>query len=185
VPAVYRPTCNHRHAHPVVIQRNTFVLKPNKQCLVCQLVQADKKLERRINLSKQFVPGGEAIQEIWRDYADQVKNPRSFYVHAKSHQAPNKIELEKRASAHATKNEYREIVTESQATEVSVVRHYSEDLQELKQIGMEAVRSGDAKMTASVLAKLIDLEAKIEDKAKDRNLEMMKMFAYFASGSAK
>lgn len=152
-----------------------------KSCKVCQTIAAgDTKLERRINSSRTWVPGGESLKNIARDYEGKFL-PQSLYTHAKKHQAPNKRKLE---AVHA-KIALQQIVEEQAITEVKQVRHYSDDLSELKAIGMELVRKGGTQVSAAVLAKLIDIEVKIEEKQKDRDFEMTKMVAYFASGAGR
>ena len=150
---------------------------PQPKCPVCQKIQAgDKKLERRINISRKWVKGGEALIEIGRSIG---VSKNSITNHAEKHQAPTNRQLEQTNAKQAL----REIEGESAIQEVKVARHFSDDLQELKAIGMEMVRTGDSKVSAAVLAKLIDIEVKIEEKAKDRQFEYEKMLAHFASGA--
>lgn len=151
--------------------------KPKTGCHVCERVKAgDKKLFDRINLSKAFVPGGEALTAIAKDISISYE---SVYNHTQKHQAPSKAKLAKQIKAKETKEALKEIATQTDSKVLSVSRHFTEDIAELKAHAIEGIRSGDTKVSAAVYAKLIDIEAKLEEKAKDREFELMKMFNYW------
>lgn len=162
-----------------------MALNIEPQCPVCQLIQAgDKKLKQRIDGSKKWVKGGESLRNIQRSYTQlgvSAFSEKSIENHANKHQAPSK----RQAEVASAKKVVKELEDSQIVADVRVARHFNDDLQELKAIGMEMVRTGDSKVSAAVLAKLIDIEVKIEEKAKDRSLELAKMVAHFASGAGR
>jgi hypothetical protein len=153
-------------------------------CGTCKLIKAgDKKLLDRINRSKEFVPGGESLAAIHRDYQGRLTY-KSIYNHSKRHQAPNKRELERLIRNKETKDALKDIQTVETGRRVAVYSNQADMRHKLLQKAMEALESDDLKMTMNAVVGLLGQEQKAEEAAKDRNLELMKMFNYFASGSA-
>lgn len=158
---------------------------PEPQCPLCQLIEkGDTNLKKRINGSKKWVKGGESLIAIQRSYTSlgvSAFSKKSIENHAEKHQSPS---AKARETAEA-KAIVKEMDGNTAVSDVRLARHFQDDLQELKAIGMEMVRTGDSKVSAAVLAKLIDIEVKIEEKAKDRQFEYEKMLAHFASGAGR
>lgn len=155
--------------------------KRRKGCATCdKIADGDKKLYDRINLSRAFIPGGESVRAIATDTGLSYE---SVYNHSKKHQAPSKSKLEQKIRNFEAKEKYNEIV--AQGSERAVVQYtgHADARRELLQKGMEAFERGDMKMGMSHMVAMLGQEQKAEENAKDRSLEMMKMFNYFASGS--
>ncbi len=155
---------------------------PNKLCSICKQLKgranapANRELYKRINRCKRFLPGGEAMAEIARDIGVDVK---AMANHVKKHQAPAERKLNEQIKAHETKEALREIQTEGSAKTVAVLSNQAEMRKELLQKGMEAFEKGDIKMGMSHIVTMLGQEQKAEEAAKDRGLEVMKMFKYF------
>lgn len=161
-----------------------MALRPNSQCLVCRTVKREPKLGRRIELSKMFIPGGESLLAISRDY-EGVFMAKSLYTHAHRHQAPTKAKLEKRIKQFETREAAKEIQTEVTLEKTKLYINHNEGRRSMLERGMEALEAGDMKMSAAVMAKLLKDESDIEEKSKDRSLELMKMVQHFVASGAR
>lgn len=159
------------------------MVKSSSRCTVCNAIKADPALGRRLSISKAYVASGESLLSILRDRPDITK--KSIYNHVKKHQAPSKAKLEKKVKQFESKEAYKEIVAETEGRSVAVYTNHNDARRTLLERGLEALDSGDMKLTGSVMAQLLKQESDIEEKSKDRSLELMKMFNYFASGSGK
>lgn len=159
-----------------------MALKYQYQCLVCQAVLADPKLGKRIELSRSFVPGGEGLTEIHKDYEGQFMY-KSLANHAKKHQAPNKVKLEKRIKQFKAKEALSEIESVDDKKKVAIYTGQAEARKDILDRAMKALDDGDVKVTMASIVALLGQEQKAEENAKDRGLKMMEMFNYFASGA--
>lgn len=150
------------------------MLRPNKQCKVCQTLKTDRKLMQRIYDSKQFIKGGENLRSIARDYVGQFEY-QSLYNHCRNHQALTAEDLDnKRLLAAAKEIEVQQLK--------KVVRH-GEVRDVVLEYGLEAIKSGNVKMTLSGIVAAAKHASDIEEKAKDRQLEVFKTIDDFASGA--
>jgi hypothetical protein len=155
---------------------------PNTQCATCSRIKGgDDKLLDRINRSKQFVAGGEPLTAIAADIGISYE---SVYNHAKKHQAPTKAKFKRQIRAKETKDALQNIQTATTAKTVAIYSGQADMRRDLLIKAKEALDSGDLKMTMNAFVSLLGQEQKAEENAKDRGLEMMKMFNYFASGAA-
>lgn len=156
--------------------------KPQSQCLVCKRIKGgDNKLLDRINHSRAFIPAAESLVAISKDIGISYV---SLYNHTQKHQSPNKTQLAKRIRATETKQALKDITSTGEARAVTIYNGHVEARKDLLQKGMDALDKGDLKMTMQAVVALLGQEQKAEENAKDRSLEMMKMFNYFASGAA-
>lgn len=154
---------------------------PRTGCATCDRIRTtDKHLLERINTSRAFVPGGESLRSIAADVGISYE---SVYNHSKKHQAPSKAKLDKRIKQFETKEKFKDIVTAGESKTVAVYAGHVEARREILDRGMKALAAGDLKMSMNAIVSLLAQEQKAEENAKDRSLELMKMFNYFASGS--
>ena len=150
------------------------MLKPDKRCKVCQTLKTDKKLMERIYNSKAFIPGGESLRALSRDYVAQFEY-QSLYNHAKTHQGLSEEDLDNKLMM----REAREIEV---AQLRKIVRH-QEMRDELLGLGMDGIRDDKIKLNSNNVIQLLKQKADIESKSKDRELDVAKMIQAFASGA--
>lgn len=158
------------------------MLKPRASCAICQLITADPELERRINRSKKFIPGGESLLSIFRAY-DGAFSQESLYNHTTRHQAPKPSVLKKQIKQFETKTALKDIEAVDDVRTVAVYAGQAEARTTILDKAMKALEAGDVKLTMSSIVALLGQEQKAEENAKDRGLKMMEMFNYFASGA--
>lgn len=136
-------------------------------------VRTDKILLKRLYASRAYRPGGEALTEIQRDYAKDFSYD-SIYNHCQRHQGVNADDIKRKnvqiAAREIEAQHIREAITHQSAR------------QEMIEVGVEGIRAGDVKMTAAVVAALLRQQSDIEEKNKDRQLEVVKMIQQFQSG---
>lgn len=157
-------------------------LKIRAQCATCKAVKADPELLRRISLCKRFVPGGEPLAAIERDY--QLPH-KGLYNHVAKHQAPNQAKLDKQIKQFETRQALKDIESGDEKRVVAVYAGQAEARKDILTKAMQALEDGDVKLTMSSIVALLGQEQKAEENAKDRGLKMMEMFNYFASGAGK
>lgn len=156
-----------------------MALKARKGCKTCELIKAgDKSLEKRINNSKQWTRLGEPLTTIHADYEDKLTY-LNLYNHAKKHQAPS----EKALALKRGQEKLREL-NDEKALEIGKAISHHDARKELTALGVDKIKEGEIKMTAAAVVALLKQEMDIEEKAKDRTAEMMKMFNFYASGEA-
>jgi hypothetical protein len=161
-----------------------MAITQHPQCLVCKAIVRDPKLGRRISVSKMFIPGGESLLSISRDY-EGVFIYKSLNNHAKKHQAPTKAKLEKKIKAFETKQAFQEIEAVDERKQLTAYTGQAEARKDILDRAMKALDAGDVKLTMSSIVALLGQEQKAEENAKDRGLKMMEMFNYFASGASR
>lgn len=158
-----------------------MAFKPRSNCATCEKIQAgDKRLFERINQSRAFVPGGESLRSI---AADVGLTYESLFNHSKKHQAPNATKLAKRKKEFETKEAFKEIELTGERRKLSAYTNQRSARSELIDRLLEMADKGELKLTGNNLVSLLAQAQKEEEAAKDRNLELMKMFNYFASGT--
>lgn len=151
--------------------------KPESNCKWCKRVKADKELFNRLNRSKEYVPSGEALSVIAKEI--DPGGYRGLINHVKKHQAPKPSYLKRDTEARETKKALQDIKLAETKRQVGVLSNQAEMRKELLQKGMEAFEKGDIKMGMSHIVTMLGQEQKAEEAAKDRGLEVMKMFKYF------
>lgn len=148
---------------------------PHPTCKVCIAIQADggQSLLKRIYRSRAFDPRGESLNQIARENEDTFSY-LSLLRHAQRHQALDRKQLAQRRIASLS----REIENEK------IKQHYSHnDLRELViDKGFKDIESGDVKLTATSIMTAAKQASDIEEKSKDRQIEVLKMIGAFASG---
>jgi hypothetical protein len=152
-----------------------MALKIDKRCNICKLVRYDKKLLKRIYNSSQYKEDGESLKSIQRD-PEYIKvfTYQNLYRHSRKHQGIDEETLQNRAAArYAAKLEVQQIK--------AAVNH-TETRQELVDLGVQQLKDGSIKMSASALASLLKQQSDIEEKSKDRQLDIIKMIQRFQSG---
>lgn len=153
-----------------------MAFKHKNGCLTCNLIKQespkDPKASRMYKLIDMYHLKSQTLTAIHSSY------PQITYLairnHALKHQNPSEKQL--------IKSREKEIVNDARYKEVSTYKHHNDNRKELIAKGMEALQSGDMRLTSTVLAQLLKQEADIEEKQKDRSFEVFKMMAKFQSG---
>jgi hypothetical protein len=152
-----------------------LAFKPHPQCKVCQTIQAEKgrKLLTRIYGSRPFDSRGESLSAIADDYKGDFAYV-NLLNHVKRHQALTDRQLANRRIESLS----REIEAEK------IRQHFSHN--DLRQLvmdkGYEDIKEGKVKLTATSIMTAAKQASDIEEKNKDRQIEVMKMMAAFQSG---
>lgn len=150
-----------------------MALKIRKNCNVCKALRGNNKLLNRIYKSKAYNKGGETLLDIQRDNAE-LFSYKQLWNHSRVHQGLSEDDIHNKAlTRRAHDIEVKKMQTNLTHTAVR---------QELVDIGAEAIRTGEVKMTAGVTARLLKDQSDIEEKQKDRQIEIMKMIQTFQSG---
>lgn len=150
-----------------------MALKIRKNCNVCKALKKNQRLLNRIYKSKAYQPGGETLRSIADEHVGQFSY-KQLWNHCKVHQGLSEDDIYNKALVRRSK----QIEVEKMQRQLGHV----EVRQELVDIGAEAIRSGEVKMTAGVTARLLKDQSDIEEKQKDRQIEIMKMIQSFQSG---
>lgn len=150
------------------------MLRPNKRCNVCQALKTDRKLLQRIYDSKQYIKGGESLKQIARDYEGQFEY-QNLYNHCKFHQGLTSEDIERKQLQRAAQQiEVQQIK--------QVVRH-GEVRDTILEEGLRQIKAGEVKMTLAGIVAAAKHASDIEEKAKDREIEVFKMIDDFSSGA--
>lgn len=151
------------------------MIQYNQKCKVCKRLKTNggKQLAERIYASRAYVKGGEAIQAIANDYIKSF-SAGLLKKHIKEHQFLEDELDTKAAKKDVAAAKVRELIT------------HQELRQQIMDIAGEQARKGELKgITAAAALKAAKDQSDIEEKQKDRALEMAKMINYFASGELK
>lgn len=148
-------------------------LKVDKRCKVCNAVKADPKLLKRLYKSRAYVPGGESLRDIAREHLGQFTYD-GLWNHCAKHQGVNEADLKDKRLHYTARVEEAKMLRQA-------ISH-QDARQELVDIGLKEIRDGSVKMNASTVASLLKQQSDIEQKEKDRQLEVLKMVERFQSG---
>lgn len=151
------------------------------KCKVCDTIKLDSGLIERIFQSSFYIPGSPlTLKEIWREQGAE-EAPFAYLSltkHVKKHQYMTHTELER-----------EKLSTMVHKAQTNAIKHTLENIthgsvrRTVMEKGMEALESGDMKISAKDMLSAASKEADIEEKAKDRNAEMQKMIFAYASGA--
>lgn len=151
-------------------------LASRKNCVSCQTIKAenahDPDRSRLYKLIDLYHLKGTTMTAINQAYPDI--SYLALRNHAKKHQHPSEKQR--------VKNAEKETVIQRRSDELTLYRHHNEARKELIAKAMQGIETGDIKLTAAALVNLLKQEADIEEKSKDRGLEVMKMMSKFQSG---
>lgn len=150
-------------------------LRVDKRCKVCNLLKTDKRLLRRLYNSRAYKEGGENLKDIARDpqYAGKFSYD-GLWNHCDKHQGLTGEDLEN--------HRVNKLARKIEAQQLREVISHNDARQELVDIGLKEIREGSVKMNASTVASLLKQQSDIEEKSKDRQLEVLKMVQQFQSG---
>lgn len=159
--------------------------KPSKKCNVCKtILSGDNELKQRIYNSTHFTPtgDGEGLLAILASYGGTptsggVFTYTSLRKHVKVHQTLDEKDRIRRAQAIV-----KEIAAEPPALN-SFVKPEDVHNEVLSQ-GLEALKSGELKLTARDVLKAATDKANIDLKKKDQEFKLAEMVYHFASGEA-
>lgn len=150
------------------------------KCKVCDTIKIDQGLLTRIFESSFYIEGSPlTLKEIWREAGaeDAPFSYLSLTKHVKKHQFMSQTELER--------EKVNKVVADAQAR---ALKNQLENLTHggvraaVMEKGMEALNAGTMKISAKDMLSAANKEADIEEKQKDRNLQIMDMVFAYASG---
>lgn len=152
-----------------------MAFKPEDRCNVCKYIQGTggQKLLKRIYKSRAFDPRGESLHVIAREHEGDF-GYLSLLNHTRKHQALTDKQLANRRIESLS----REIENEK------IRMNYSHS--QLRELvidkGYEDIKNGDVKLTATSIMTAAKQASDIEEKNKDRQIEVLKMIGAFSSG---
>lgn len=152
-----------------------------KACRVCQTIKKEggekSTLLKRIYGSTQWLPEGETMMAILRDYEGKFTY-LSLFNHCKKHQAPSDSELAERRIQHLQKEIEVEKIRKSYS-------HADVRALILDAAGTKLEEGDTSLVKASSVTAAMKQQADIEEKSKDRQLDIIKMMAAFQSGALR
>lgn len=160
--------------------------KPYKSCGVCKTIQlGDNELKQRIYNSTYFTPtgGGDRLLDIMESYGGTstkggVFTYPSLLNHVKKHQTLDDKDRIRRAKA---------IVEEIKSDPPSILNDFVKPEQVHNEVlaqGLQALQSGELKLTARDVLKAATDKANIDLKKKDQEFKLAEMIYHFSSGEA-
>jgi hypothetical protein len=161
------------------------MFKPQPQCKVCSVIlSGDTDLKRRIFNSTKFLgaSGNESLAAINRSYGNTWSTV-SMGNHVKKHQFLTKQDV---ARMHLAKKPADITIPPQPASEIVPTAPTAPDdvFGEVMSQGLEALKSGELKMTTRDVLAAAKNKADLDLKRKDQNIKMQEMIWHFASGEA-
>ena len=150
--------------------------KPRKNCKICQAVKSDKRLFKRIYASKYYHKGGEPLLAI---ATEEGLNYRALTTHCKKHQNLSEDALAAAQLNEIAKSESREIARkfvragDARQDMIDKLQH------QLDQADMSELTAKDV---IALLAKVTRDSDDVAAKAKDQNIDIMRMMGAVRSG---
>lgn len=155
--------------------------RPNDKCTVCRVIREENEDHLKSPLYKAcnlYHTRGITLTALANNYPELKY--AALRNHTLKHQNPSTQQLKKNFKVEQRKSQ----LEYARANEMTQ-RHHTSDRDEMVQKAMEALRQGDMKLSASVLAKLLKDEADIEAKAKDQNIDILRIMTQSRSGETK
>lgn len=153
------------------------MLKLHKQCNVCKAIKLDKKLLERIYNTKFYMKRSQvSLMQLHSEYAD-LFSYRALLSHCKNHQFMSEDDYNNRTLKQMAKK-----------AEGQILKRQVESKQvwdEVINIGMDKLQSGEISMRASDLLKAAKDKSDYELKTKDQEIAIAEMMWHFASGENK
>lgn len=155
-----------------------MAFSPEDRCKVCQVIQAPggQKLLKRIYKSRYFDSRGESLNSILQDYEGQFSYV-SLRTHAKKHQALTEKQL--------TNTRLKHLQNALEAEKIKQIINHHDVRGLIMEKGYDDIKEGRVKLTASSIVGAAKQASDIEEKNKDRQVEVLKMIGAFAAGELK
>lgn len=153
-----------------------MALKLDRRCNICKLIEAgDDALLKRLYKSSHFKgTKGESLKAIHRDYHDKFEYP-NMWRHLKNHQFLTEDDAKRAGVSVQDANAAKKLVKDA------VVTH-SEVRELILKKGKAGIASGRIKLKASDVRAAAKDAADIEERQKDRQVQVMDMILKVASG---
>lgn len=150
----------------------------NPKCKICDVIKQDKRLLNRLYKSKYYLKksGVESLARIHRDYGSSFSFP-SLKNHVLKHQfidavAYNDAQLA-RLDKQAENKAVKRLIKAQDAVQAVIDR------------GAERLENEEITVSTSELLRASQIKMTDDQKAKQNELQMVEMIAFFASGSSK
>ncbi len=152
---------------------------PNKRCNVCALIlSGDSELQKRIYNSKYFnLTSGESLAKIQESYGGQF-HYNSIVAHVKKHQTVGDVDRVRRSAKIIAARQENKIVEARKDIKPDVV------WDDVIEQGLEDLKEGKIKLTASHLLKAAADKSTAQLKRKDQDIKLSEMIWHFASGES-
>lgn len=152
---------------------------PNKRCNVCALIlSGDSELQKRIYNSKYFnLTSGESLAKIQESYGGQF-HYNSIVAHVKKHQTVGDVDRVRRSAKIIATRQENKIVEARKDIKPDVV------WDDVIEQGLEDLKEGKIKLTASHLLKAAADKSTAQLKRKDQDIKLSEMIWHFASGES-
>jgi hypothetical protein len=163
-----------------------MAIKFSDRCQSCSIIkeEAGSKLAERAPKSR--------LYKLYEDYhfkkitqgaiteAYPVLSIIAVSNHANKHQHPSAAKLRANFKNKTVLDQLQ--AHRERELQVAKKRNHMSDRDEMATIAMEALRNGDMKLSASVLAKILKDEADIEAKKQDQNIDILRIMTSSRSG---